>query len=63
MGALKGKLDEAIGKTKEKIGYATGNDQLQAKGAAQALKGKAESEISKKADKVRKAVDDATDKL
>jgi uncharacterized protein YjbJ (UPF0337 family) len=63
MGALKGKLDTAIGKTKEKIGYATGDDKLQAKGAAQALKGKAESELSKKADDVRKAVDDATDKL
>lgn len=63
MGTLKGTIDKAVGKAKEKVGYAIGSDKLQAKGAAQALKGKAETEISKKADKVRKAVDNAVDKL
>lgn len=63
MGVLKGEIDKAVGKAKEKIGYAIGSDKLQISGAAQALKGKAESEVSRRADKVRKAVDDATDKL
>jgi uncharacterized protein YjbJ (UPF0337 family) len=63
MSALKGKMDTAIGKAKEKVGYAVGSDKLQAEGAAQALKGKAETEVGKAGDKVRKAVDDATDKI
>lgn len=63
MGMLKGKIDKAVGKTKEKIGYAIGTDKLQVEGAAQSLKGRAETGVSKKADKVRKAVDDATNKL
>ena len=63
MGMLKGQIDKAVGKTKEKIGYAIGSDKLQVEGAAQALKGRAETEVSKKADKVRKAVNDATNKL
>lgn len=63
MGSLKGQIDKTVGKAKEKVGYAIGSDKLQAEGAAQALKGKAETEISKKADKVRKAVDDTVSKL
>jgi uncharacterized protein YjbJ (UPF0337 family) len=63
MSELKGKMDTAIGKAKEKVGYAVGSDELQAKGAAQAVKGKAETAISEKADKVRETVDKATDKL
>jgi uncharacterized protein YjbJ (UPF0337 family) len=63
MGTLKGEVNKAVGKAKEKIGYAIGSDKLQISGAAQALKGKAETEVSRGADKVRKAVDDATGKL
>jgi uncharacterized protein YjbJ (UPF0337 family) len=63
MGALKGKFDTVVGKAKEKVGYAVGSDELQAKGAAQAVKGKVESAVSDKANKVRDAVDKATDKL
>lgn len=63
MSELKGKIDTAIGKAKEKVGYAIGSDKLQAKGAAQAVKGKVETAVSEKANKVRDAVDKATDQL
>ena len=54
MSSLKGKIDTAFGKAKEKVGYVIGSDKMQAEGAAQAVRGKAESAVSEKADANRK---------
>ena len=63
MSSLKCKIDTAVGKAKEKVGYVLGSDKMQAKGAAQAVRGKAESAVSEKADAIRKAVDDKVQKI
>jgi uncharacterized protein YjbJ (UPF0337 family) len=44
---IKGAVDTAVGKAKEKAGYVIGSDKLQAKGAAQAVKGKVETGVGK----------------
>lgn len=42
----KGKASEAAGATRKKVGEAIGNDEMQAKGAAQELKGKGQGVVA-----------------
>ncbi|MEE7494319.1 CsbD family protein [Methylobacterium sp. NMS14P] len=56
---IKGVANEAVGKAKQGIGDATGNDKLKAEGAAQELKGKAQGTVGD----AKSAVKSATDKL
>ena len=44
---LKGKANEASGKTKGAVGYETGSGKTEAMGAGQALKGKAQQAAGK----------------
>jgi uncharacterized protein YjbJ (UPF0337 family) len=44
---LKGKSNEAVGKTKRAAGYETGRPKTEAKGAAQTLKGKTQQAAGK----------------
>lgn len=56
IGRLKGKIDTAIGKAKEKVRVCCRIEHVAGKGAAPASKGKADSAVSGKLDKARKAV-------
>ncbi|SEC81164.1 CsbD family protein [Rhodobacter sp. 24-YEA-8] len=56
---IKGLTNEAVGNVKQAVGKATGNDRLQAEGAAQELKGEAQQALGKTKDAVKKAVDKA----
>jgi uncharacterized protein YjbJ (UPF0337 family) len=56
---IKGVANEALGKAKQGIGDATGNDKMKAEGAAQELKGKAQGTVGD----AKSAVKSATDKL
>lgn len=44
---LKGKANEAAGKTKANVGYETGSGRTEAKGVGKALKGKAQQTAGK----------------
>jgi uncharacterized protein YjbJ (UPF0337 family) len=52
---VKGAIDEVVGSAKRHIGGATGNINMQAKGAAQEIKGKVETGVGKVKDAVRDA--------
>jgi len=52
---VKGKLDDAAGRAKRQVGEWTDNSELQAEGAAQQVKGKAENAWGKTKDAVRDA--------
>lgn len=54
---IKGTVDKAIGKAKEKVGSAIGSDKLQAKGMAQNIKGHAEIGVGKAKEGVKKGID------
>ncbi|HVZ05640.1 CsbD family protein [Hyphomicrobium sp.] len=54
---IKGAVDTAVGKAKEKVGHAIGSDKLQAKGVAQILKGKAETGMGKAKSGLKKGID------
>ncbi len=54
---IKGLANEATGNVKQAIGRATGNDKLQAEGAAQELKGEAQQALGKTKDAVKKGID------
>jgi uncharacterized protein YjbJ (UPF0337 family) len=54
---IKGAVDTAVGKAKEKAGYAIGSEKLQAKGLAQAVKGKVETGIGKAKSGLKKGID------
>ncbi|MCJ2051468.1 CsbD family protein [Methylobacterium sp. J-070] len=56
---IKGVANEALGKAKQGIGDATGNDKMKAEGAAQELKGKTQGTVGD----AKSAVKSATDKL
>jgi len=56
---IKGTANEAIGKAKQGIGEATGNERLQGEGLAQEAKG----DIQKGVGNAKQAVKDAADKL
>jgi uncharacterized protein YjbJ (UPF0337 family) len=57
---VKGAIDETVGSAKRQLGNLTGNTRTQVEGAAQQLKGKAETTIGKLKDAVRDANDDAS---
>jgi uncharacterized protein YjbJ (UPF0337 family) len=54
---VKGAVDKAIGKAKEKVGSAIGSDKLQAKGTAQNIKGHAEIGVGKAKEGLKKGID------
>jgi uncharacterized protein YjbJ (UPF0337 family) len=54
---IKGAVDKAIGKAKEKVGSALGSEELQAKGLAQNVKGHAESGVGKAKESLKKGID------
>jgi len=54
---IKGTVDKAIGKAKEKVGSAIGSDKLQAKGMAQNIKGHAEIGVGKAKEGLKKGID------
>ena len=54
---LKGHANEALGKAREKLGYTLGSDEMQAKGVAQTLKGKAQVGIRNAKSAVKKGID------
>ncbi len=53
---IKGSMDQAKGSVKETIGKVTGDTKLQGEGAADKLKGKAESAVGGAKDAIRDAV-------
>ncbi len=55
---IKGTANEAIGKTKQVIGEATGSEKLQGEGAIQELKGKGQNALGD----AKQATKDAADK-
>lgn len=58
---IKGKVDDTAGRIKRQVGEWTDNDDLQAEGAAQQVKGKVESAWGKTKDAVRDASDNLKD--
>jgi len=54
---VKGTANEAVGKAKQGIGAAVGDDSLRAKGVAQELKGSAQKASGAIKDAIKKAVD------
>jgi uncharacterized protein YjbJ (UPF0337 family) len=58
---IKGKLEQAKGKVKEKLGDATDNPSLEAEGTADRLKGKVQEGFGAAKRKVKETVDDVTD--
>lgn len=60
---VKGKIDQASGSVKEKVGRATGDPVLENKGADQRASGKFEAGFGKARRKVGEAVKDVGDKL
>ena len=54
MQRLKGKKNEVVGKTKAEAGYETGSGKTEAKGTAQALKGKTQQGVGKARSKLKK---------
>jgi len=58
---IKGKAEKAKGYVKEKTGEITGNENLEAEGAAERVAGKARETYGKAKEKAKDAVDDALD--
>lgn len=56
---IKGTVDDATGRAKRQVGEWTGDNQTQAEGAAQQVKGKVEKAWGNVKDAVRNATDDA----
>ncbi len=54
---VKGATNEAIGKAKQGIGNAVGNDKMKVDGAIQEAKGDAQQAVGHAKDAVKKAVD------
>ncbi|RFC64050.1 CsbD family protein [Fulvimarina endophytica] len=54
---IEGKKDEIVGSVKEAIGKVTGNERVEAEGAAQKNKGKVQEKVGEAKDSVRKALD------
>jgi uncharacterized protein YjbJ (UPF0337 family) len=58
---IKGKAEKAKGYVKQKAGEVTGNENLEAEGAAERVAGKARETMGLAKEKVKDAVDDALD--
>ena len=56
---VKGATNEAIGKAKQGIGEATGDDRLQGEGVVQEVKGKAQKAVADAKDAAKEAADKA----
>ena len=56
---IKGYANEAVGKAKQGVGKAIGNDRLRAKGVAREIKGDAQKAVGK----AKGAIKDAADKV
>ncbi len=54
---MKGAANEAVGKAKQGIGNADGNDKMKVDGAVQEAKGDAQKAVGNAKDAVKKAVD------
>ena len=54
---IKGATNEAVGKAKQGIGNATGNDKMKVDGAMQEAKGDMQKAVGNTKDAVKKAVD------
>jgi uncharacterized protein YjbJ (UPF0337 family) len=54
---MKGAANEAIGKAKQGIGHAVGNDKMKGEGAVQEAKGDIQQAVGKTKDAIKKAVD------
>ena len=59
---IKGKAEKAKGYVKEKTGEFTGNENLEAEGAAERTAGKARETLGKAKEKVKDVVDDTLDR-
>ena len=57
---MKGKTNQGIGSVKEMAGKATGNEDMEAEGAAQKTKGKVEDTAGRAKDKVKEIADKVT---
>jgi uncharacterized protein YjbJ (UPF0337 family) len=55
MQRLKGKANEAAGRTKANVGYESGRGKTEAKGVGQMLKGKTQQTVGKARSKAKKA--------
>jgi uncharacterized protein YjbJ (UPF0337 family) len=60
---MEGKLDQASGAVKDKVGEVTGNRDLEAEGEAQRLGGNAQEGLGTARRKVGEAVEDIGDKI
>jgi uncharacterized protein YjbJ (UPF0337 family) len=56
---IKGTANEAMGKTKKKLGEATGDEQLEGEGAMQDLKGKGQKAVGDTKEAAKDALDRA----
>ncbi len=56
---IKGKVDDVAGRAKRQVGEWTGDEDAQAEGTAQQVKGKVQTAWGKTKDAVRDATDDA----
>jgi uncharacterized protein YjbJ (UPF0337 family) len=56
---IKGVTNEAIGKAKQGVGQATGNDRLQGEGAVQEIKGKGQNAVGNAKEATKDAVNKA----
>jgi uncharacterized protein YjbJ (UPF0337 family) len=56
---IKGSTNEAVGKAKQGIGEATGNDRLQGEGAIQEIKGKGQKAVGNAKEATKEAVNNA----
>ena len=54
---MKGTTNEAIGKAKQGVGNAVGNDKMKGEGAMQEAKGDVQQAVGKTKDAIKKAVD------
>jgi uncharacterized protein YjbJ (UPF0337 family) len=60
---IDGKTNAAIGKVKEGVGRATGNEELEQQGAAERTAGNFEAGVGKLGRKIENVVDDVKDEL
>ena len=54
---IKGATNEAVGKAKQGVGNATGNDEMKVDGAMQEAKGDVQKAVGHAKDAVKKAID------
>ncbi|MFN3579955.1 MAG: CsbD family protein [Pseudomonas sp.] len=54
---IKGKINEAVGKGKQAVGEATGNERLQGEGELQEIKGKGQGLKGQVKDSLKKTLD------